>query len=92
LHEAATEAALSRLYGGIHYLFDDNGGLESGECIGRTIIARVNSSTEALSANAPMQANAEPLIFSTFHFRVEGIIRRRKQKGQEQQPPNVLGL
>ena len=39
--DAAAEAAISRLYGGIHYSFDNNDGLESGECIGRTILDRV---------------------------------------------------
>ena len=39
--EAAAEAAVSRLYGGIHYSFDNNDGLKSGECIGTTILARV---------------------------------------------------
>jgi hypothetical protein len=38
---AATEAAISRLYGGIHYAFDSNDGLISGECIGRAILERV---------------------------------------------------
>ena len=41
LQDAAAEAAVSRLYGGIHYGFDNNDGLASGECIGRTILERV---------------------------------------------------
>jgi hypothetical protein len=40
-YEAAAEAAVSRLYGGIHYAFDNNDGLQSGECIGQRIIAGV---------------------------------------------------
>jgi membrane-associated phospholipid phosphatase len=40
-HEAAIEAALSRLYGGIHYSFDNDDGLASGECIGQIILNRV---------------------------------------------------
>ncbi len=32
--EAASEAAVSRLYGGIHYLFDNYDGIDSGVCIG----------------------------------------------------------
>jgi membrane-associated phospholipid phosphatase len=40
-HEAAIEAALSRLYGGIHYSFDNDDGLVAGECIGQTILDRV---------------------------------------------------
>jgi hypothetical protein len=39
--QAAREAALSRLYGGIHYRFDDNDGLGCGQCIGRAIRERV---------------------------------------------------
>lgn len=35
--EAADEAAISRLYGGIHYAFDNNDGLDSGRCIGDLI-------------------------------------------------------
>jgi len=39
--EAAGEAAISRLYGGIHYAFDNNDGLASGQCIGDRIHERV---------------------------------------------------
>ena len=41
-YEAAAEAAVSRLYGGIHYRFDNNDGLASGECIGQAIQERVS--------------------------------------------------
>ena len=34
---AAAEAAVSRLYGGIHYRFDNVDGLAAGECVGATI-------------------------------------------------------
>ncbi|MGV8127698.1 MAG: phosphatase PAP2 family protein [Methanothrix sp.] len=37
----ADEAALSRLYGGIHYRFDNDKGLESGRMIGRVAIKMV---------------------------------------------------
>jgi hypothetical protein len=40
--EAANEAALSRLYGGIHFSFDNNDGLHCGRCIGRTIVGKVD--------------------------------------------------
>jgi hypothetical protein len=40
--EAAAEATVSRLYGGIHYRFDNDGGLASGECIGQAIQKRVS--------------------------------------------------
>jgi membrane-associated phospholipid phosphatase len=40
--EAAAEAAVSRLYGGIHFRFDNSDGLASGECIGQTIQERVS--------------------------------------------------
>jgi PAP2 superfamily protein len=39
--EAADEAAASRLYGGIHYPFDNDDGLSSGWCIGDLIRKRV---------------------------------------------------
>jgi PAP2 superfamily len=45
--DAAAEAAISRLYGGIHYLFDNNDGLASGECIGRIILERVKFNSMA---------------------------------------------
>lgn len=32
--QAASEAAVSRLYGGIHYLFDNYDGIDSGVCVG----------------------------------------------------------
>lgn len=40
--EAGAEAAISRLYGGIHYTFDNNDGLASGQCIGQKIHDRVS--------------------------------------------------
>jgi hypothetical protein len=40
-YDAAAEAAVSRLYGGIHYSFDNNDGLASGKCIGEAIRDRV---------------------------------------------------
>jgi membrane-associated phospholipid phosphatase len=39
--EAAAEAAVSRLYGGIHFAFDNHDGLAAGQCIGQAIIDRV---------------------------------------------------
>ena len=39
--EAAAEAAISRLYGGIHFSFDNDHGLASGQCIGQEIQERV---------------------------------------------------
>ncbi len=39
--EAAAEAAVSRLYAGIHFSFDNRDGLASGQCVGRTILERV---------------------------------------------------
>ncbi|HSE39898.1 MAG TPA: vanadium-dependent haloperoxidase [Acidobacteriota bacterium] len=42
IDEAAAEAALSRLYGGIHYSFDNNNGFASGQCIGETIVENVH--------------------------------------------------
>jgi membrane-associated phospholipid phosphatase len=40
--EAAAEAAISRLYGGIHFSFDNDDGLVSGQCIGQAIRDRVS--------------------------------------------------
>ena len=39
--QAAAEAAISRLYGGIHYSFDNNNGLVCGKCIAQAIKRRV---------------------------------------------------
>jgi PAP2 superfamily len=39
--EAALEAAVSRLYGGIHYTFDNEDGFEAGQEVGRLIVDRV---------------------------------------------------
>jgi hypothetical protein len=38
--EAANEASVSRLYGGIHFSFDNDHGLASGRCIARAIHGR----------------------------------------------------
>jgi hypothetical protein len=40
--EAAEEAAVSRLYGGIHYVFDNDDGLALGRCVAAKIIERVS--------------------------------------------------
>ena len=37
--EAADESAISRLYGGIHYRFDIEQGVEQGRCVGRAVNA-----------------------------------------------------
>jgi hypothetical protein len=39
--EAATEAMNSRLYGGIHYRFGNERGLEMGQCVGQVILNNV---------------------------------------------------
>ncbi len=41
--EAANEAGLSRLYGGIHYRFDHTGGQALGACVGRAVLAHVHT-------------------------------------------------
>ena len=41
IEEAAEEAAVSRLYGGIHYPFGNQDGLAQGRCIGRAVVERV---------------------------------------------------
>jgi hypothetical protein len=40
--DAAAEAAQSRMYGGIHYAFDNVDGSDSGECVGNIINANVH--------------------------------------------------
>ncbi len=42
LFQAAKEAVISRLYGGIHYIFDNEFGFEQGVCVGETILDRVD--------------------------------------------------
>jgi hypothetical protein len=39
--EAAEEAAMSRLYAGIHYPFDNDQGLAQGRCVGHVIVNRI---------------------------------------------------
>lgn len=39
--QAADEAAVSRLYGGIHYRFGNERGLEMGQCVGQTLLDNV---------------------------------------------------
>ena len=43
---ASHEAAASRLYGGIHFAFDNDDGLASGQCIGQAITDRVRFRNE----------------------------------------------
>jgi membrane-associated phospholipid phosphatase len=45
--EAAAEAAISRLYAGIHYPADNNNGLAQGQCIGQVILDRVKFKDES---------------------------------------------
>jgi hypothetical protein len=42
--QAASEAALSRLYAGIHYGFDNDDGFACGRLIGRAVLERVRFS------------------------------------------------
>ena len=44
--EAAAEAAVSRLYAGIHFAFDSDDGLSTGRCVGETINDRVRFTNE----------------------------------------------
>ncbi|MGH7589160.1 MAG: hypothetical protein ACRELU_11270 [Gemmatimonadota bacterium] len=37
--EAAEESAISRLYGGTHYRYDIEQGVEQGQCVGRAVNA-----------------------------------------------------
>jgi hypothetical protein len=45
--DASREAAMSRLYGGIHFPMDNNLGLNQGRCIGEKVLARVRTRPEA---------------------------------------------
>ena len=54
--QAAMEAGLSRIYGGIHYSFDNDVGLEAGRSIGRYVVEQwprklhfLNSSNRQMS-------------------------------------------
>jgi hypothetical protein len=51
--EAAEEAAMSRLYGGIHYRFDNTNGLAQGQCIGHVIVDRITFTHKG--AGGPVQ-------------------------------------
>ena len=42
---AANEAAISRLYGGIHFRFDIENGLTEGHCIAQNVVAKVKAYT-----------------------------------------------
>jgi hypothetical protein len=44
--EAAAEAAMSRIYGGIHFPFGSQNGLIQGRCIGEVILDRVKFTTQ----------------------------------------------
>lgn len=46
----ANEAAMSRLYGGIHYRFDNEAGLALGRAIGDMVVARFNGGREVATA------------------------------------------
>jgi hypothetical protein len=49
--EAAAEAAISRLYGGIHYPMAIEHGVEQGQQVGQHIVSRVQTRGEAFAAN-----------------------------------------
>jgi len=57
-HEAAVEAAVSRLYGGIHFSFDNDHGLSSGQCIGQAIQERVSFKLGDHKRNVIVRAEA----------------------------------
>ena len=39
--EAALEASMSRIYGGIHYRFAIEGGISQGQCVSKKILERI---------------------------------------------------
>ncbi|MFX6679327.1 phosphatase PAP2 family protein, partial [Acinetobacter baumannii] len=40
----AQDAAMSRLYGGIHFRFDNDAGLQLGRAVGEQVLARIGAS------------------------------------------------
>lgn len=49
--EAANEAALSRFYGGIHFMDAITNGLEQGQKVGNWVLTKLNSTNEPLAKN-----------------------------------------
>ena len=56
--EAAAEAAVSRLYGGIHYAFDNDDGRSSGRCVGQAINDSVRFNDEDDNQPEPIVTRA----------------------------------
>jgi hypothetical protein len=57
-HTAAAEAAISRLYGGIHYRQAIEEGVKQGRKVGELVVARVKTRTPA-AAKTPASARPE---------------------------------
>lgn len=56
---AAAEAAVSRMYGGIHYDCDINDGLEQGKCVGTYVLNDIIVSTKRQVGKTPSAASGE---------------------------------
>jgi hypothetical protein len=54
--QAAAEAAISRLYGGIHYRRAIEQGVEQGRRVGQLVVRRVRTRPDAMVASAPASA------------------------------------
>ncbi|WP_423147728.1 vanadium-dependent haloperoxidase [Rubrolithibacter danxiaensis] len=48
-HEAAKEAAISRIYGGIHYMSAINNGFEEGENVGKLIVSKIKTRKDVVA-------------------------------------------
>ena len=51
--EASEEAAISRLYGGIHYMMAIENGVTQGEQVGNHIVQDINTRKSPQTANIP---------------------------------------
>lgn len=58
IDEWANDAAMSRLYGGIHYRFDNDAGLQLGRAVGRMALERMGTRLHA--GERPSPATAQP--------------------------------
>jgi Bacterial Ig-like domain/Bacterial pre-peptidase C-terminal domain/SdrD B-like domain/Bacterial Ig domain/LVIVD repeat len=68
---AANEAALSRVYGGIHYSFSSEDGLTMGREIGASVLAAFSSSQDM---QAPSILFDQPSATSTDNFNIQGRV------------------
>lgn len=53
IEQWAQDAAMSRLYGGIHFRFDNDAGLQLGRAVGEQVLARIGASPSNAGTSAP---------------------------------------